>query len=111
LRDVTGFSLADLAAIIDDRARAADPQKSYTARLLKEGVARAAKKFGEEAVEAVIAAVEGDKSHLAAEAGDVLYHLLVMLKAQGVTLDEVMVELQRRTAESGIEEKAKRKPL
>ena len=108
---MTGFTLADLAAIIDDRARSADPLKSYTARLLKDGVGRAAKKFGEEAVEAVIAAVEGDKSHLTAEAGDVLYHLLVMLKAGGVTLDEVMADLQRRRAESGIEEKAKRKPL
>jgi phosphoribosyl-ATP pyrophosphohydrolase len=109
---VREFTLADLALIIDERARSGDPQKSYTARLLGEGVGRAAKKFGEEAVEAALAAVgDEDKAHLVSEAGDVLYHLLVMLKARGVTLDEVMSELKRRTVESGLDEKAKRKPI
>jgi phosphoribosyl-ATP pyrophosphohydrolase len=106
-----GYTLADLAATIADRARAGNTQKSYTAKLLGDGVERTAKKFGEEAVEAVIAAVAGDKPHLIAEAGDVLYHLLVMLTSVGVSLDDVMAELERRTVESGLSEKAKRKPL
>jgi phosphoribosyl-ATP pyrophosphohydrolase len=106
---MSGFSLADLAAIVTARGRSGDPG-SYTAKLLNEGVGRAAKKFGEEAVEAVIAAASGDKPALTAEAADVLYHLLVMLEAGGVTLDEVMNELQRRTAQSGLAEKASRKP-
>jgi phosphoribosyl-ATP pyrophosphohydrolase len=108
---VPGFTLADLDQIIAERARSGDPQKSYTAKLLSEGVERAAKKFGEEAVEAVLAAVAGDKSHLVAEAGDVLFHLLVMLTARGVALGEVMAELEKRTGESGLAEKAKRRPL
>jgi phosphoribosyl-ATP pyrophosphohydrolase len=106
---MSGFSLADLAAIVTARGRSGDPG-SYTAKLLNEGAGRSAKKFGEEAVEAVIAAVSGDKPALTAEAADVLYHLLVMLEAGGVTLDEVMNELQRRTAQSGLAEKASRKP-
>jgi phosphoribosyl-ATP pyrophosphohydrolase len=106
-----GYTLADLAKTIAERAKTGDPQKSYTAKLLSDGVERAAKKFGEEAVEAVIAAVGGKKPDLTAEAADVLYHLLVMLTARGVTLDEVMAELERRTGESGLAEKAKRKPV
>jgi phosphoribosyl-ATP pyrophosphohydrolase len=108
---MTGFTLADLATIIAERARNGDPQKSHTAKLLSEGVARTAKKFGEEAVEAALAAVTEDKARLVAETGDVLYHLLVMLTARGVTLDEVMAELEKRTQQSGIEEKAKRRPI
>ena len=108
---MTGFTLADLAKIIAERARNGDPQKSHTAKLLSEGVARTAKKFGEEAVEAALAAVTEDKARLVAETGDVLYHLLVMLTARGVTLDEVMAELEKRTQQSGIEEKAKRRPI
>ena len=106
-----GFTLYDRGAIIEDRAKTADPQNSYTARLLASGVQRTAKKFGEEAVEAVIAAVAEDKAALTAETGDVLYHLLVMLRACDVRLDDVMAGLEKRTAESGIAEKAKRKPL
>lgn len=106
-----GFTLADLDQIIAERARSGDPEKSYTAKLLADGVARAAKKFGEEAVEAALAAVASDKPHLVSEAGDVLYHLLVMLAARGVTLGEVMAELEKRTAEGGLAEKAKRKPI
>jgi phosphoribosyl-ATP pyrophosphohydrolase len=101
------FTLADLARIVDERA-AASAGQSYTAKLLAEGPARAAKKFGEEAVEAVIAAAQGDRAGLVAEAADVFYHLLVVLKAADVPLDEVMAELQRRTAQSGLAEKAAR---
>ncbi len=102
------FTLADLADIIAERARGADPESSYTARLLARGVAQTAKKFGEEAVEAVLAAVSGDKAALTAEAADVLYHLLVMLQAGGVGLGEVMAELETRTGQSGLAEKAAR---
>jgi phosphoribosyl-ATP pyrophosphohydrolase len=108
---VTGFTLADLEKIIRERARNGDPARSHTAKLLSDGVARTAKKFGEEAVEALIAAVTEDKARLVSETGDVLYHLLVMLTARGVSLDEVMTELEKRTQESGLAEKAKRKPI
>jgi phosphoribosyl-ATP pyrophosphohydrolase len=106
---MSDFSLADLAAIIAERARAGDPASSYTAKLIGEGVARCAKKFGEEAVEAALAAVTGDKAALTGEAADVLYHLLVMLTARGIALAEVMAELEKRTAASGLAEKASRK--
>ncbi len=101
------FTLADLDARIALRA-SASPDESYTARLLSAGIARCAQKFGEEAVEAAIAAATADRAGLAAEAGDVLYHLLVLLKAAGVSLDEVMAALQARTAQSGLAEKASR---
>ncbi|MGL5116710.1 MAG: phosphoribosyl-ATP diphosphatase [Beijerinckiaceae bacterium] len=101
------FSLFDLDAIVAARA-AADPASSYTAKLLAGGVARASKKLGEEAVEAVIAAVSGDRAELTREAADVLYHLLVVLRGADVPLSSVMAELQRRTAESGLAEKAAR---
>ena len=104
------FTLADLAAILAERARAADPASSYTAKLLAAGVDKCAKKFGEEAVEAALAAVSANDAALAAEAGDVLYHLLVMLEARGVSLDAVMSELEKRTRQSGLAEKAGRKP-
>jgi len=99
--------LTRLAATIAARADE-DPQTSYSASLLAKGPAKCAEKFGEEAVEAVIAAVSGDKSQLSAEAADVLYHLLVMLTAGGVTLDEVRAELERREGVSGHAEKAGR---
>jgi phosphoribosyl-ATP pyrophosphohydrolase len=101
------FTLDDLARIVADRA-GAGAERSYTAKLLAEGPARAAKKLGEEAVEAAIAAVQGNRTELVREAADVLYHLLVVLRAGGVPLDEVMAELQRRTAQSGLDEKAGR---
>ena len=103
------FSLEDLNARVKSRATAS-PETSYTAKLLDAGVQRCAKKFGEEAVEAVIAAVDGDRKELTAEAADVLYHLLVLLASGSVELDEVMGELDRRTAQSGLEEKAAREP-
>lgn len=104
------FSLTDLERIVAARA-GAPPDESWTARLLAQGPARAAKKLGEEAVEAVIAAVEGDRAALTAESADMLYHLLVVLRARGVAVQEVMQELERRTAQSGISEKAGRKPV
>jgi phosphoribosyl-ATP pyrophosphohydrolase len=103
----SSFTLADLARIVAARGEA-PPEQSYTAKLLAAGPAGAAKKLGEEAVEAAIAAVSGDRAGLVAEAADVLYHLLVVLKARDVPLDEVMNELERRTAQSGLAEKASR---
>lgn len=104
---MSDFTLADLAAIIRTRAHSGDPG-SYTAKLVAKGPARAAKKFGEEAVEAVIEAVRGDRVALASEAADVLYHFMVMLEASGVELEAVMVELASRTGRTGLEEKASR---
>lgn len=102
------FSIHDLAATIDARA-AAGGEASYTRKLLDKGPEHCAKKLGEEAVEAVIAAVENDREHLIAESADLLYHLLVVLKSRGVKLEEVEAALARRTAISGLEEKASRK--
>lgn len=101
------FSLADLEARVVERA-SASPEDSWTARLLAQGSARAAKKFGEEAIELVIAATEGDRQPIVAEAADVLYHLVVVLRSRGVELDAVMAELARRTGQSGLAEKAAR---
>jgi phosphoribosyl-ATP pyrophosphohydrolase len=102
------FTLEDLAKIIATRARSGDPA-SYTAKLADAGIGACAKKLGEEAVEAAIAAVKGDRDGLKGEAADVLYHLLVLLYVTGVPFDAVKGELQRRTAETGLEEKARRK--
>ena len=101
------FTLADLEARIAERA-SASPEESWTAKLLAAGPERAAKKFGEEAVEAVIAAVKGDRAELIAESADVLYHLLVVLKARDVALRDVLSQLEARTARSGLAEKAAR---
>ncbi|MCX7339593.1 MAG: phosphoribosyl-ATP diphosphatase [Hyphomicrobiales bacterium] len=105
---MTRFTLPDLATIVAERATAS-PEASWTAKLMAAGPERVAKKFGEEAVEAVIAAVQGDKAALTAEAADVLFHLLVLLQVSGVALDDVMSELERRTGESGLAEKAARR--
>ncbi len=88
--------------------KGADPSSSYTAQLLAGGVERAAKKFGEEAVETVIAAVQGDPDAVAAESADLLYHWLVLLASAGVPLDAVAAKLEAREGRSGIEEKASR---
>jgi phosphoribosyl-ATP pyrophosphohydrolase len=104
---MSSFTLADLALIIAERARSRDAG-SYTVKLLDAGVERCAKKFGEEAVEAALAAVVGSDAALTAEAADVLYHLLVMLEARGIPINAVMAELERRTAQSGLAEKAAR---
>jgi phosphoribosyl-ATP pyrophosphohydrolase len=102
------FSLQDLAAIIAERA-GASADSSYTKSLLEGGPARVAKKMGEEAIEAVIAAIEGEREALVNESADLLYHLLVLLHARGIALSEVLAELEKRTARSGHEEKASRK--
>lgn len=99
--------LDDLFATIQSR-KGADPDTSWTAKLLAQGPAKAAEKFGEEAIEAIIEAARGDRARLTAEAADVLYHLLVMLAACDVTLDEVLEELARRQGQSGIAERAAR---
>jgi phosphoribosyl-ATP pyrophosphohydrolase len=101
------FTLEDLDARVAARA-SASPDESYTARLLARGVEKCAQKLGEEAVEAAIAAVAGKRDELAKEAGDVLYHLLVVLRASSVPLSAVMAELESRTAQSGLAEKASR---
>lgn len=102
-----GQAIDTLTATIDARA-GDDPAQSYTAKLLREGVAKCAKKLGEESVEAAIAAVSGDKAALAGEAADVLYHLLVTLKAAGVAPGVVAAALEKRQGMSGLEEKAGR---
>ena len=102
------FTLHDLADTIDARA-AAGGDASYTRKLLDKGAEHCAKKFGEEAVETVIAAVDGDRKNLIAETADLLYHLLIVLEARGVKLTEIEEELGKRTAQSGLEEKASRK--
>ena len=99
--------LTRLAATISDR-KGADPASSWTAKLLAQGPEKAAEKFGEEAVEAVIEAVRGDRARLTAEAADVLYHFLVMLSARDVPLGDVLAELEKREGTSGIDEKAAR---
>ncbi|MEO1493256.1 MAG: phosphoribosyl-ATP diphosphatase [Pseudomonadota bacterium] len=88
--------------------KAADPDTSWTAKLLAKGPEKCAEKFGEEAIEAVIEAVRGDREALTGEAADVLYHLLVMLAARDLTLADVLAELERREGTSGITEKASR---
>ena len=100
-------ALDRLAATIESR-RGADPSSSWTAQLLAKGPEKCAEKFGEEAVEAIIEAVKGDRTRLTAEAADVIFHLLVMLAARDLTLADVEAELDRRAGTSGIAEKATR---
>lgn len=104
---MTKFALEDLARIVASRA-SESADKSYTRKLLDAGIEKCAKKLGEEATETVIAATAGTKEQVVAESADLLYHLLVVLKARGVDLSEVYEELSRRTAQSGLEEKASR---
>ncbi|RED11873.1 phosphoribosyl-ATP diphosphatase [Pontivivens insulae] len=99
--------LDDLFATIEAR-RDADPDSSHTARMLSKGPAKCAEKFGEEAVEAIVACATNDRDNLVYEAGDVVYHLMVMLAARDISWDEVEAELARRTGKSGIAEKAAR---
>ena len=103
----TRFTLADLERTIAERS-AASPEDSWTAKLLAKGPARVAKKLGEEAVETVIAALENDRQALVGESADLLYHLLVLLRARGILVQDVLDELQRRSAQSGLSEKASR---
>ncbi|MEO0343155.1 MAG: phosphoribosyl-ATP diphosphatase [Pseudomonadota bacterium] len=100
--------LTRLAHKIDAR-KGGDEKNSYAAKLFARGPSKCAEKFGEEAVEAIIAAAKNDKKNLKEEAADVLFHLLVMLSARGVKWEEVLAELERREGTSGIVEKASRK--
>jgi len=101
------MTLEELETIVAARATAS-PDDSWTARLLAKGPEKAAEKFGEEAIEALIEAVRGDRARLTSEAADVLFHLLVMLRARDVPLADVMAELDRRQSLSGLQEKASR---
>ena len=101
-------ALARLAATIAAR-RGADPDSSWTAKLLASGPEKCAEKFGEESIEAIIEAVKGDRDRLISESADVIYHMLVMLAARDVALDDVLAELDRRHGTSGIAEKAARR--
>ncbi len=105
---VSKFTLADLEARVKARAQAS-ADVSYTRKLLDRGVAHCAKKLGEEAVEAAIAAVGEARERVIGEAADVLYHLLVVLHARGIALEDVEAELGARTRQSGLDEKAARK--
>ena len=102
------FSIDDLAATIKARSDASATQ-SYTRSLLEGGSARVARKFGEESVELVVALMQDNRPAVVAEAADVMFHLLVALQSHGVPFDDVLAELQRRTAQSGIDEKNSRK--
>ena len=101
------MTLNDLFYTIQSR-KSADPSSSWTAQLFAKGPEKCAEKFGEEAIEAIIEAVKGDKAALTSEAADVLYHLMVMMAARDVTLDDVVDELAKRQSKSGIAEKASR---
>ena len=101
------MTLDELNQRIAERA-SASPEESYTAKLISRGIQKCAQKVGEEGVEAAIAAVAGDRKGLVGEASDLLYHLLVLLRAAGVSLEDVMAELDSRTGQSGLAEKASR---
>lgn len=104
---MSDFSLTDLERIVADRAEAR-PDESWTAKLVAGGQSKAAKKLGEEAVETVIAAIKDDRENLVYESADLLYHLMVVLKIADIPLKAVLEELQRRTAQTGLSEKASR---
>jgi phosphoribosyl-ATP pyrophosphohydrolase len=103
------FSIRDLEQRLNERA-IADAEVSYTRKLLDRGVAHCAKKLGEEAIETVIAATGEDRNRLIAESADLIYHLLVVLKARDIKFGEVEAELAARTRQSGLQEKASRPP-
>jgi phosphoribosyl-ATP pyrophosphohydrolase len=105
---MSAFTIHDLEKRVQERARES-ADVSYTRKLIDRGVAQCAKKLGEEAVEAAIAAIAEDRQRTIAEAADVLYHLLVVLHVRGISLDEVEAELSARTRQSGLDEKASRK--
>lgn len=104
---MSDFSLTDLERIVATRAQAR-PDESWTAKLVAGGQSKAAKKLGEEAVETVIAAIKDDRENLVYESADLLYHLMVVLKIADIPLKAVLDELQRRTAQTGLSEKASR---
>jgi phosphoribosyl-ATP pyrophosphohydrolase len=101
------FELSDLEIIVKQRA-GAGAQHSYTASLIEKGINKCAEKFGEEAIEAIIAAATNNRDELTKETADVLFHLLVLLRAADISLSDVYSELQRRTSQSGHQEKASR---
>jgi phosphoribosyl-ATP pyrophosphohydrolase len=103
------FTVHDLEKRVSDRA-AASPDASYTRKLLDRGVGHCAKKLGEEAVETILAATTESRDRMIAETGDLIYHLLVLLKARDISLAEVEAALATRVSKSGLEEKAARKP-
>lgn len=105
---MTGFTLADLEQIVAERGRSGD-DNSWTAKLFAKGIDKAAQKMGEEAVETVIASIRADKTGVISESADLLYHWMVVLALSGVSLNEVMAELETRTGRSGLAEKASRK--
>lgn len=105
---MTGFTLADLEQIVAERGRSGDAN-SWTAKLFAKGIDKAAQKMGEEAVETVIASIRADKTGVISESADLLYHWMVVLALSGVSLNEVMAELETRTGRSGLAEKASRK--
>jgi phosphoribosyl-ATP pyrophosphohydrolase len=105
---MSAFTIHDLEKRVQERAQES-ADVSYTRKLIDRGVAQCAKKLGEEAVEAAIAAIAEDRQRTIAEAADVLYHLLVVLHVRGISLDEVEAELAARTRQSGLDEKASRK--
>ena len=105
---MTDFTLKDLESIIVSKAND-DPKTSWTAKLVSAGPGIIAKKLGEEATETIISALAGNEAAFVAESADLLYHWLVLAHAKGVTLDDVMSELEKRTSQSGLAEKASRK--
>jgi phosphoribosyl-ATP pyrophosphohydrolase len=106
-QNMAKYTLQDLEKRIETRAKAT-PDVSYTRKLLDKGVAHCAKKLGEEAVETVIAATAESRERLIAESGDLLYHLLIVLHARGISLSEIEAALSERTGMSGLEEKSAR---
>jgi phosphoribosyl-ATP pyrophosphohydrolase len=102
-------TLAKLEALLEER-KSADPEKSYVARLYHKGDKKIAQKVGEEAVETAMAVAAGDNEELVAESADLLFHLMVLLHARGLSLGDVAAELARREGLSGLEEKANRTP-
>jgi len=104
---LAGFTLEQLEEIVAARGRSGDAG-SWTAKLFARGIDKAAQKMGEEAVETVIAAVKGDRAGVVSESADLLYHWLVVLALSGVPLAEVLAELEARTGQSGLAEKASR---
>ena len=101
------MTLEKLFDLIESRAQV-DPNTSWTAKLLAKGPEKCAEKFGEEAVEAIIEVIKNDRIKIVAEAADVLFHLLVMLKSRDVKLADVMEELEKRQGQSGLQEKDSR---
>ncbi|WFL76279.1 phosphoribosyl-ATP diphosphatase [Altererythrobacter arenosus] len=100
-------TLKRLEQVIAER-RNASPDESYVARLNAEGIEKIAQKLGEEAIEAVIASLSGSREEVVTESADLLFHLMVLLQARRIKLDEVLAELDRRDGVSGLEEKASR---